>query len=303
MLRNSLGRFIEEKIIINCFICKKSFKIKKSRLETAKYCSIKCRAESKVGIKRYDNSKLLKKLWKNPQWRKKQIRAMKGKRNLTEEQKNHYKIVNLGEKNPIWKDIISKEKLEDLYLNKKLSLIQIAKMKNCYHQSLMLRMKLWNIPIRSFKEQVKLGIQQNIKNRYYPKGSKNGMYGKISYPKLRFVPELNHSVRSLWEEIVARKLKQCDIKYSYETVKFKVNNGNNTYTPDFITGNILIEVKGPLFEYQRQKMLETRRKYPDFKLIVVTQDRNLKNYNFDFADKVFLIDKLDEMISWLNENR
>ena len=93
-------------------------------------------------------------------------------------------------------------------------------------------------------------------------GKNNPMYGKVGYPKPRYVEQLKHKIRSSWEEQVCLKLQDFCIDYEYEPDCFKleIDNKQCSYTPDMkITINskvYYIEVKGPLFEAQYQKMLE-----------------------------------------------
>lgn len=82
-----------------------------------------------------------------------------------------------------------------------------------------------------------------------------------------YVGELGHYVRSRWEEEVGLLLKANNITYGYESRTFKFNG--TSYTPDFIAGNNVIEVKGPLPDSQRKKYREFNERYPELNFIMV----------------------------------
>lgn len=88
-----------------------------------------------------------------------------------------------------------------------------------------------------------------------------------TYPKLYYVKELGHSVRSKWEEEIGLLLKANNITYGYETKTFKFNG--TSYTPDFIVRDNVIEVKGPLYDLQRKKYREFNELHPKLNFIMV----------------------------------
>lgn len=66
-------------------------------------------------------------------------------------------------------------------------------------------------------------------------------------PNKKYDPEhLDHIVRSTWEIDVAEMLLNADINYEYESIEIGYGDGR-TYTPDFVTDEYVIEVKGHLF--------------------------------------------------------
>ena len=130
-------------------------------------------------------------------------------------------------------------------------------------------------------------------------GKNNPMYGKVAYPKLKYSKLLGHSIRSSWEYCVCNKLKENKIKYEYEAFSFPliVDKKETTYTPDlFIFPNLCIEIKGPLFDWQRKKMMQFV-KISKYRLITVSDSSIFKKLNF--AYKTFNIKKLDTLISYL----
>ena len=58
---------------------------------------------------------------------------------------------------------------------------------------------------------------------------------------------LEHPVRSSWELDVANLLVNNGVEYEYEPMEIGYGE-NHTYTPDFVTDNYVIEVKGHIFE-------------------------------------------------------
>lgn len=62
------------------------------------------------------------------------------------------------------------------------------------------------------------------------------------YPSRRYDPELDHVVRSNWESVIGKLLKENSITYDYEP--FMLSKDGLRYIPDFKVGNVIIEVKG-----------------------------------------------------------
>ena len=128
---------------------------------------------------------------------------------------------------------------------------------------------------------------QKVKELGLLKGSNNPSYGKVYYPILKFNKELNHIVRSRWEEEICLLLNNNNINYIYESKHFKL--GNNTYTPDLkLSNNTYIEIKGPLFDKQIEKMKLFIKNY-NKKLIIITGKRNFNKLNF--CSKLYDYDK------------
>jgi len=87
-------------------------------------------------------------------------------------------------------------------------------------------------------------------------GKDNPAYGKATAPKPYYPDELDHIVRSSWEEEIALMFKENDINYFYEPNRFEriPKNGNaSSYTPDFFVGFSVIEVKGWLENPEKYK--------------------------------------------------
>jgi hypothetical protein len=63
---------------------------------------------------------------------------------------------------------------------------------------------------------------------------------------------LDHLVRSRWELTIANLLCQHGVEYDYESLEIGYGD-ERTYTPDFITDNYVIEVKGRIYGNEHQK--------------------------------------------------
>jgi hypothetical protein len=61
---------------------------------------------------------------------------------------------------------------------------------------------------------------------------------------------LDHIVRSTWEADVADLLLDAGVGYEYESLEISYGGGR-TYTPDFVTNQYVIEVKGHLYEPEK----------------------------------------------------
>lgn len=78
---------------------------------------------------------------------------------------------------------------------------------------------------------------------------------------------LSHRVRSTWELAVANVLCDAGVDYEYESLKIEYDGGR-TYTPDFITDDYVIEVKGRIYSNEVEKA-EAAIDYLDEKQYVV----------------------------------
>lgn len=63
---------------------------------------------------------------------------------------------------------------------------------------------------------------------------------------------LSHSVRSTWELAVANLLCDVGVEYEYESLEIEYGD-NRTYTPDFVTDDYVIEVKGHIYSNETEK--------------------------------------------------
>lgn len=122
------------------------------------------------------------------------------------------------------------------------------------------------------------------------------------YPKLRFVADLGHSVRSKAEEKVCRIFVSAGINYIYEK-PFKLE-GNTRYYPDLtlVDTHVVVEVKGggPVFtEYAANKYKLFRKLYPNWKFILIGTYHSERFT--DSYDIFFELDELETNIHKLKE--
>lgn len=84
-----------------------------------------------------------------------------------------------------------------------------------------------------------------------------------------YIERLGHKVRSEWELAVADVLVDMGIEYKYESLTIQLPN-DKKYTPDFVTNNFVIEVKGQLLnDDERYKARQTMKIIDDKEYIVV----------------------------------
>jgi hypothetical protein len=83
------------------------------------------------------------------------------------------------------------------------------------------------------------------------------------------VEETGHKVRSSWEEKIDLMLYQAGVGYEYEPGPFDVPG--RKYYPDFRVGNIIIEVKGKVWDEERvlSKANGFMSSYPEYTYMVV----------------------------------
>ncbi len=103
-----------------------------------------------------------------------------------------------------------------------------------------------------------------------------------------FRKDLKHYVRSKFEANFCRILKHNKVIYVYEKDTFVLNNGT-TYTPDlyFPKQRLYIELKGRLFEKDKEKIELFKEQYPNLKLIVIYQNSyKWKRLNIMYRDRL-----------------
>ena len=111
-------------------------------------------------------------------------------------------------------------------------------------------------------------------------GESNPRFGKsVPHPEPIKVDSTGHIVKSGWEATVDRILSDMGVDYEYEGETFRLEK--STYTPDFIFGNVVIEVKG--FPYQRgvRKAMSFLRQYPGYEYVVIGGDEAKDEMPYD----------------------
>lgn len=105
---------------------------------------------------------------------------------------------------------------------------------------------------------------------------------------------LDHYVRSAWELEIANMLNESGINYQYESISIKYNNGR-TYTPDFVTDEYVIEVKGRIFDKgndEKKARIATQRL--DNREYVVVGTKLPADYHIDWDNRGDLIELLED---------
>jgi endogenous inhibitor of DNA gyrase (YacG/DUF329 family) len=117
----------------------------------------------------------------------------------------------------------------------------------------------------------------------------------ITYPKPYYVDKLGHSVRSKWEEEIGLLLKANGIIYGYEARTFKFNG--TSYTPDFIVGGNVIEVKGPFYNWHKKKYKEFNEAFPELNYIMVgSGSEEVCDIHIPWKERERLVEILEEGI-------
>jgi len=82
---------------------------------------------------------------------------------------------------------------------------------------------------------------------------------------------LDHIVRSTWELEVADLLLDLDVSYEYESLEIEYGRGR-IYTPDFVTDQYIIEVKGAIYTNEKEKAEAAKSKLNDREYVVIGQE-------------------------------
>lgn len=84
--------------------------------------------------------------------------------------------------------------------------------------------------------------------------------------------------RSKFEENQSKLLKEYGYKYEPFKMEYIIPQSKHNYTPDFVKGNIILELKGRWTREDRKKILYIRSQHPKFYLVMVFQNENLPIY-------------------------
>lgn len=121
-------------------------------------------------------------------------------------------------------------------------------------------------------------------------------------PQTINVEETGHTVDSSWEKEIDLLLHGSDFDYKYNTdedfVKFDVDD--STYTPDFLVGNCVIEVKGYLgYNYNKDRVDERAKRlkeHDEWEYIVVGSVELECDEYIEWGNRDKLLDVLDEKV-------
>jgi len=128
----------------------------------------------------------------------------------------------------------------------------------------------------------------NIKNQKW-QGFDNPVYKnlKIGRGKCGFYVAKSGTrywMKSSWERIFAAFLDFENLKWEYESTRFKLED--KTYIPDFYIKewDLFVEVKGYLDDYSTWKLVQFRKLYPENHLLVATREILEKGYHLNLKN-------------------
>jgi len=175
--------------------------------------------------------------------------------------------------------------LIELYAKQKLTMQEIAQIKDCAYSTINKYINKYKIRTRKpgFKKGHKFSSDHRRKISESKRGSNHPNFGKKSRSKKRYwvkCPDgTTVSMRSRWEVAFAYFLTDQGITWEYEPETFVLPNGS-AYTPDFwIEKNHYVEIKGWLTEESQRKISLFKEHYPG--TLVVLQRKELKALGID----------------------
>ena len=93
--------------------------------------------------------------------------------------------------------------------------------------------------------------------------------------------------RSKFEERLSARLLKLGFKYEPYKIDYKVPETKHKYTPDFVQGKLIYELKGRFTAQDRKKMKLLVEQHPEFDFVMVFQNPNKKinkNSKTTYAD-------------------
>lgn len=171
------------------------------------------------------------------------------------------KGANPKTKRKLW---LTKEELNDLYLTRNFSIIDIAEQCDVAPNAVFRALKRFDILIKPAG--------------WHQRGSDNNRYGKIDHIKhpRRWNEELGHFVRSEWEAIFAQWLHAHKLAYIYEPPILALAV---SYRPDFyvLKWHKFVEVKGRWYKDAKAKFDRFVELFPDTILLEKPQISLIKS--------------------------
>ena len=82
--------------------------------------------------------------------------------------------------------------------------------------------------------------------------------------------------RSKFEQRLSERLLKLGFKYEPLKLDYTVPETEHKYTPDFLKGKLIYELKGRFTAQDRKKMKLLVEQHPEFKFVMVFQNPNIK---------------------------
>lgn len=101
------------------------------------------------------------------------------------------------------------------------------------------------------------------------------------------VKKKNSKFRSKFEERLSRHLEYLGFKYEPIKIDYTVPETKHKYTPDFVKGKLIYELKGRWTAIDRKKMKLLVEQHPDWRIIMCFQNSKIKinkNSKTTYAD-------------------
>lgn len=86
----------------------------------------------------------------------------------------------------------------------------------------------------------------------------------------------NEKYRSKFEQRLADKLLKLGFVYEPYRIKYEVPTSIHSYTPDFVRGKLIYELKGRFTAADRKKMKLLVEQHPEYDFVMVFQNPNIK---------------------------
>lgn len=187
---------------------------------------------------------------------------------------------------------ISKEVLQNMYVYKGMTVVEIANKLKVGKTTILYYMDKHNLPRRSLSSALK-GKSKSIEHRrklsQARQGAKNPNFGKKGSHGYRCWYTCPNgetvSMRSRWEVWYAEHLRENNILFEYEPQTFILEDGR-AFTPDFFLPARceFVEVKGWLTPEHKDRIQRFRTEYPDKKLVIADRDY-LESLGIDLRKK------------------
>lgn len=88
----------------------------------------------------------------------------------------------------------------------------------------------------------------------------------------------NQKYRSKFEARLAVHLKHLGFEYEPFNINYTVPESKHKYKPDFVRGRLIYELKGKWTSQDRKKMKLLVEQHPEYEIVMVFQNPNVKIY-------------------------